>query len=289
MKFFYSILIILFIVVLPFLVVYFYEFYKQSREKDLPKKRTFGKKDSILKKIYYLLPKRLVLDRFNQNPDSFPMYGLHLVVGEQGSGKTIAVTEMLMRLKNKYPNVKIRTNYNYIYENGQIEDWRSLVHNDNGELGQIEVIDEVQNWFNSLQSKDFPIEMFGEITQQRKQRKMIVGTSQVWGRVAKPLREQCFRVYKPVTFFGALTWVRVFKPDISQDGSIDNLRYLKMYFFVHNDKIRLAFDTYKKIEVMSAVGFKPALEQYSALRSQATRETQSELPSNMPKFFKKSK
>lgn len=41
-------------------------------------------------------------------------------------------------------------------------------------IGEIDVLDEIQNWFNSLQSKDFPPEMLTEITQQRKQTKMIL-------------------------------------------------------------------------------------------------------------------
>ena len=71
----------------------------------------------------------------------------------------------------------------------------------NGIYGEIDVLDEIQNWFNSLQSKDFPPEMLTEITQQRKQTKMILGTSQVFSRLAKPIREQTYMLYEPTTLF----------------------------------------------------------------------------------------
>lgn len=155
---------------------------------------------------------------------------------------------MLQVLKKKYPRVKIRTNFNYKYEDEAIESWQQLVCNDNGIYGQIEVIDEIQTWFSSLQSKNFPPEMLTEISQQRKQRKMLIGTAQVFGRVAKPIREQTTFVYCPMTIFGCLTIVRVSKPHFYDEENFRFKKYIRTYFFVHNDKLRSAFDTYKKIE-----------------------------------------
>lgn len=60
----------------------------------------------------------------------------------------------------------------------------------NGEFGVIYLIDEIQLYFNSLKSKNINPEVMVQISQQRKQRKHIVATSQVFGRMAKPLREQ---------------------------------------------------------------------------------------------------
>lgn len=128
-----------------------------------------------------MLPFQIVEDMYNRQDYEFTENGLHLIVGEQGSGKTITLVYLLMKYKKQFPNMKIRTNMNYLYEDGHIESWRDLVFINNGIYGQIDVLDEIQNWFNSLESKDFPVEMFSEISQQRKQRKAIFGTSQVWG------------------------------------------------------------------------------------------------------------
>ena len=53
-------------------------------------------------------------------------------------------------------------------------------------------IDELHLELNSLESKNIDIDVMVEISQQRKQRKHIVGTSQVYMRLAKPIREQIF-------------------------------------------------------------------------------------------------
>ena len=214
------------------------------------------KKKNILIRLFYNLPHQIVIDLFNKQDYEFNENGFHLFVGEQGSGKTISLVYTLMQMQKQYPKMKVRTNMSYKYEDGEIKSWKNLVFSNNGIYGQIDVIDEVQNWFNSLQSKDFPPEMFSEITQQRKQRKCIFGTSQVWGRVAKPIREQVKYVYKPLTLFGCLTIIRKYKPNVDDEGSIDNLKLRSISFFIHDDEVRNAFDTYKKIQTQSLKGYK---------------------------------
>lgn len=222
----------------------------------LPKQCKKPKKKNILIRLLFLFPHQIVTDLFNKQDYEFNENGFHLFVGEQGSGKTISLVYTLIQMKKQYPKMKVRTNMSYKYEDGEIKSWKNLVFSNNGIYGQIDVIDEVQNWFNSLQSKDFPPEMFSEITQQRKQRKCIYGTSQVWSRVAKPIREQVKFVYKPITVFGCLTIIRKYKPCVDDEGSIDDLKLRSISFFVHNDEIRNAFDTYKKIQTQSLKGYK---------------------------------
>lgn len=222
----------------------------------VPKQYKAPKKKNILIRLFYNLPHQIVIDLFNKQDYEFNENGFHLFVGEQGSGKTISLVYTLMQMQKQYPKMKVRTNMSYKYEDGEIKSWKNLVFSNNGIYGQIDVIDEVQNWFNSLQSKDFPPEMFSEITQQRKQRKCIFGTSQVWGRVAKPIREQVKYVYKPLTLFGCLTIIRKYKPNVDDEGSIDNLKLRSISFFIHDDEVRNAFDTYKKIQTQSLKGYK---------------------------------
>ena len=100
--------------------------------------------------------------------------------------------------------------------------------------------------------------MLTEVTQQRKQRKMILGTTQVFSRVSKPLREQVTFLYEPFTIAGCLTVVRVFKPVVAcDDGLVDDKKLRKVFFFVHNAEVRDAFDTYKKIGRYIEHGFQP--------------------------------
>ena len=67
-----------------------------------------------------------------------------------------------------FPNLKIRTNMDYKYQDGEITCGDDLLNNNNGIYGQIEVIDEIQSWYSSLQSKNFPPHLIEEICQQRK-------------------------------------------------------------------------------------------------------------------------
>lgn len=129
---------------------------------------------SIIKRLVKDFPKQFVLDLFNKDPDEFQEYGVHIIAGKQGSGKSITLTYMLLRYQAMYPKIKVATNYFYTNEDKHIEHWKDIINYNNDKYGVIIVLDEIQNWFNSLQSKDFPVEMLTEITQQRKQRKMII-------------------------------------------------------------------------------------------------------------------
>lgn len=264
MNFFTKLCIIILIIVLPFFIslllnfLYFY-FFKDMRFKK--GEYRYVSNGSFLKRIFIDFPKQLVLDAFNRDPDNFREYGVHIIAGKQGSGKSITLTYMLLKYQQMYPKLKIKTNYYYEFENAHIGHWKDVVNGTNGIYGEIDVLDEIQNWFNSLQSKDFPPEMLTEITQQRKQTKMILGTSQVFSRIAKPIREQTYMLYEPTTILGCLTIVR--KYDITTDvsGQTDTKKFKGVFFFVHNDKLRNSYDTYRKIIDLSNEGFKSETEQ----------------------------
>lgn len=215
---------------------------------------------SIFKRLFIEFPRAFVNDLFTTDPDFFRPYGVHMIAGKQGTGKTVTVTYLLLKYKEMYPRMKIKTNFNYRYEDGTINHWKDLVNSNNGIFGEIDVIDEIQNWFSSMQSKDFPPEMLTEITQQRKQRKMILCTSQVFGRVGKPIREQVFFLYEPITLFRCITFVKKYEPEISAvDGLADKKKFKGIFFFVHTKRIRESFDTFKKVEKLTKEGFIPRI------------------------------
>lgn len=249
--------VILIIIGIFVMMMYFFSKYRFVYKMKIPTpevERT--RPPGLLKKLLYLFPKTFIDDMFNRDADEFREYGLHMFCGEQGSGKTTAIVETLIRLKGRYPKSKIRTNMNYKNQDGEVNHWKELVQNDNGIYGQIEVLDEIQTWFSSLQSKDFPPEMITEISQQRKQRKMIIGSAQVFSRIAKPIREQTTFVYCPMTIMGCLTIVRVSKPKYWDDEKQQFKKFIRNYFFIHTKDVRDAFDTYLKIEKYKKDGFK---------------------------------
>jgi len=224
---------------------------------------------SKLKRLFIDFPRQLVYDKLHRDPDAFREYGLHIIAGKQGTGKTLLAVYLLMYYKRLYPAMKVKTNFNYVYEDGVIESCDDIIASTNGVYGEIDAIDELQNWFNSNESRNFPPEMLGEITQQRKQRKVILGTTQVFERVAKPLREQTYMLYRPSTIAGCLTLVFKFEVLIkASDGTMDKKKLRGFFFFVHDQKIRESYDTYLKIERMTSSGFKPTDQQMSVLSAQ---------------------
>lgn len=251
--------IIFFITVEVLSFVCWFIYYRFIKKMEFPVNTSDYKPISFFKKVVWLFPKQFWLDRINCEPGEFKEYGLHLFCGEQGSGKTTSVVDLLLnRWSKMYPKLKTYTNMGYKYEDGEISHWKDLLNEErnNGVYGVANVIDEIQTWFSSLQSKDFPPEMINEISQQRKQRKVIIGTAQVFGRVAKPIREQTSFVYLPFTIAGCLTIVRVSKPIYYDEETFTFKKYIRTYFFVHTSKLRSAFDTYKRIKKYGEQGFK---------------------------------
>lgn len=253
-----------FLIMLCFWFVYFLIKGKRIRKRTVPITDTkYSKPLNFLIRFFVLFPKQIVLDKILIDPDVFDTFGVHMFCGEQGSGKSIAMIHFVKMIKERNPLCKIASNISIDFQDDNIYDWQDILNLNNGIYGQVVILDEIQNWFSSNESKNFPPEMLTEITQQRKQRKIIVGTSQVFTRMSKPIREQCTVIYKPITIFGCFTIVRAYKPSLNDEGSVENMRLLKTYCFVHDDELRNSFDTFEKVQRQSVSGFKPRDQQLS--------------------------
>ena len=197
----------------------------------------------------------MVADYFAHDPEFFRYQGCIVFTGRQGYGKTIAMAEQALRWRKEYPKAKCITNFALRDESAKLNDWRLLVGYKNGIQGVIACIDEMQNWFSSNQSKNFPPEMLEVITQNRKNRRVIMGTAQSFNRLAKPIREQATEVRKCYTFFGCLTFVHRVYPELDSNGDVDSWKHRGWYYFVHNVELRESYDTWKVIESLKESGF----------------------------------
>lgn len=213
------------------------------------------KTSGLFKNIFVLFPRQLAYDLLTQDPNDFDEFGIHMVVGEQGSGKTITVVKLLDNWRKKYPKMEIYTNMAYKYETGALEHWQDLLEHNNGKFGVVNVIDEIKTWWSNRESKDLPPELLGEICQQRKQKKATIGTVQVFSELAKPFRSQTHFIYQPKTFLGCLTIV--FKSKAKwYDSETDSFRkYCGFFVFAHTKELREAYDTFKKIEKYKEMEF----------------------------------
>lgn len=118
----------------------------------------------------------------------------------------------------------------------------------NGKLGVLFFIDEIHLELNSLQSTNIDVSIMVEISQQRKQRKHIVGTSQRYMRMAKPLREQIRDCVICKNFFGCIQYNQLIDGDsaIEKDGSL-KYEIRKRFLFFHSPLMYLRYDTFAKM------------------------------------------
>lgn len=190
----------------------------------------------------------------------FNEYGMTMYTGRQGAGKTIAMVEYLERMRIKYPDAIIVTNFGYKNEDRAMESWEDFLKIRNGDKGVIFAVDEIQNEFSNEKWKTFPEWLLREVTQQRKQKIKIVATSQVFTRVVKQLREQCFEVVECRTIAGRWTWTRAFDAE-DYNFVIDNpekkMKLKRVYRrnFIQDNKLRDLYNSYDKIEKLKDVKF----------------------------------
>jgi ATP-dependent Clp protease ATP-binding subunit ClpX len=209
-----------------------------------------------------------IIDIKNYDSTKFRPFGLYMFCGKQGAGKTMGLVQTLETYRKQYPKAKIYSNMAYRYETAPLTSLNDLLNKSlyNGENGTIFVIDEIQNEFSCAASKDFPETLLTLITMQRKQKIVILATSQVFTRVAKPLREQCFYVIDCFTFFGRYSRLKWFvAEDYNQYAESTDpkkkrkMRKRKTDHFVQTDRIRSLYDSYAIVERMSREGFAPKL------------------------------
>lgn len=190
----------------------------------------------------------------NNNPYELKTVGINIFCGPQGSGKTLSCVHYLKEILEDYPNAIVVSNIDFDFFTSNLvlpytgfEDFKL----ENGVYGIIYVLDEIHLILNSLESKGIPLSIIVELSQQRKQRKLILGTSQVYSRMAKPLREQIRNIIICRNFFGLFQVNKLIDAFESSEDSNGKLKYAKqkLGFFFHSKGDYKAYDTYKKMDM----------------------------------------
>lgn len=214
------------------------------------------------------------------HPEYFDPDGILVFCGAQGQGKTISAVSYVLNLIRQYPrvvvcsNVSLQDQDDFIFvtcndlEHGLVQQWlgeretgkrvvifipydsyKRLQEVRNGYGGVIFLIDEMHLEFNSLESKDMDSSIFYTVSQQRKQRIHIVGTSQVFSRLAKPFREQfkyavlcrcLFHVFQINKVVDALNATE-------KDGHV-SAPSVRSFFWFHTSKLYESYDTLQLIK-----------------------------------------
>ena len=186
------------------------------------------------------------------NPDYFYPDGIWVFCGPQGSGKTLSAVQCLQRVCKEYPKALVVSNLDVKgVENTIIpfEDYEQLKEMDNGIYGIIFFLDELHVLWNSLESKDIPVSEMACFCQMRKNRRVIIGTSQVYSRIAKPIREQLKFAIDCRNFFGLFQMNTVLDPGESvEKNGVMEAKVVGRQFWFHRPELYKSYDTLFKIE-----------------------------------------
>lgn len=221
------------------------------------------------------------------HPYFFDPCGTLIFCGSQGTGKTLSATNYVYNVCRYYPLSILCTNValkDYPFNTGyKVDDkgfvslyWLAtgeLVTTDkildgtfeqvcveydgldclkyisNGEYGVTYYVDELHLELNSLESRNIPIEVITEISQQRKQRKHIVGTSQIFMRLAKPVREQIKNIVLCRIFFGCIQYNKIIDGETCTEENGKLIATVKgRFLYTHNSDMYQRYDTFAKMK-----------------------------------------
>lgn len=186
------------------------------------------------------------------NPDYFYPSGIWVFTGKQGSGKTLSAVKCLKAILKEYPKAKVCSNLELKDIDREIipfTDYAQLSLLSNGINGVIFLLDEIHVLWNSLESKSVPISEMACFCQMRKDRRVIIGTSQVYGRIAKPIREQLQYIIDCNCIFGLFQYNHVLDPsDVIESNGHIGCKKIKTQFWFHRPSDYDSYDTLFKIE-----------------------------------------
>lgn len=193
-----------------------------------------------------------------RNPNYFRPDGIWVFCGPQGSGKTISAVQCAREMAKSYPAARVISNIDFELGDGSLperfERYEQLSEEDNGIFGLIFVLDEIHVLWNSLESKRIPISEMAALCQMRKSRRVILGTSQVYGRIAKPIREQLKYVINCRNLFHVLQHNVVCDPteSVERNGHISPNVICERWWF-HTPALYSAYRTLDKVERIQRV------------------------------------
>ncbi len=210
----------------------------------------FTKGSKNPKNIFKTLRYKLLFAR--NNPDYFYPSGIWVFCGPQGSGKTLSAVKCLREMCKEYPKVKIVSNIelkNFDREIIPFENYNQLTELTNGTEGIIFFLDEIHVLWNSLESKEVPISEMAVFCQMRKDRRVIIGTSQVYGRIAKPIREQLQYIIDCSNFAQLIQYNKVLDPSeaIEKNGHVES-KVIGTQIWLHTPDLYDSYDTLFKIK-----------------------------------------
>ena len=204
----------------------------------------------------------------------FPV-GSRVYIGRQGKGKTLSMSKYVFDLQKQFPKMKVFSNVllhdiDYMFLENPEHVSYALAYQ-NGKHGVLVLLDEAHLYFHTKQG--MPLDVLTAISQQRKDRRRIVFSSQIWNELDISLRKQVNEVvdcrnigrFQLNTVYDGAT--------IVLDKTDYSYRMDKIYreLYKHNDEYYSRYDTYQKIVTNENYDRSPATTLAVALREPQKR------------------
>lgn len=247
---------------------------------------TFGFIHNLIINFFKALP-LFMRDIHRRDKKVFRGYGFWAFCGLGGSGKTLSIVRYLLNIKKRYPNVKILTNFDFAARDGNINSWKDLLNTENINVyeitrkeydkrtkwgqkhvfmcldcndriiykkrvndGVIFGFDEIHLTFESTKWQDAPANLLDYVSQQRKLHKQILGSSQVFTRIDKKLREQTNYVIECKSIFSGRLVINSYYKTVEyiangekMDKGTRKRKVHRRISYVAYDNIRQAYNT----------------------------------------------
>ena len=185
-----------------------------------------------------------------KNPREKYPFGLWIFVGLYGEGKTLSMVEYLERARIEFPNVKIATNFEYKHRDYKIQSIDDII-NLSSPNGVIFAIDEFQQSFYSKEWASLDLDFLRLLTQNRKEHKQIICTSQDFELVIKDIRRLFYYIIEVKNFAGRWVWQRAFRGrdfNLGVDGVYNRRQRAWRYNFVASNDLFALYDTYETLQ-----------------------------------------
>lgn len=192
-----------------------------------------------------------ILHKSRQPKNLFPT-GTRVYTGHQGKGKTLSMVKYIYDIKQEFPKCVVFSNVylkgiDYHYYNDNIG-LKTALDFSNGKDGVLVVVDEAQLFFNKKDG--ISIDVFTAICQQRKDRRRLIFTCQIWEDLDISLRKQVPDIVKCNTLLGFIQINKILDGeslhyDKLESSYIADKKYTEI--FKHNDKYYNRYDTYQKV------------------------------------------
>lgn len=178
--------------------------------------------------------------------------GTRVYTGHQGSGKTLSLTKYAFDIKELFPKCEIYSNVIlYGIEYYPISDPESLkvaISCENGANGVLILLDEAHLYFG--RKDGIPLDLLTCISQQRKDRRRLIFSSQIWEELDISLRKQVKEIVHCRCLFGKIQVNTVsdgetLHYDKQSSQFVADKKYVEI--FKHNDEYYKRYDTYQKI------------------------------------------